>query len=836
MFFETFLQDLKIGLRVLIKEKSFCFLAVSVLALGICAVTTQYAVVNGVLLHAFPFPGADRLVSVQLVDPSTFTPENYSSRQTTADFMDLKTQSRSFDAFVGYLGNTTVNLTYREQPRRLQGGYVPWDFFRAIAVSPALGRDFQPEDDRAGVNEAVILSDALWRSDFGADRDVIGRAIRINGRAGTVIGVMPPKFVFPTYEQIWIPFNAEYPVRPRSDRAANFISIIARLKPGVSLDQAEADVTALALQYAKDFPDTNRAYTRGYVQPLINTFTAGQLPALLFTMLGFCAGVLLIACVNVMNMQFARATLRGKELAIRSSLGATRWRLIRQMLTESLLIATLGAVIGVTGAFYATEYLNTAKQNLTNPLPSWMTFAIDARVLTFVVGATVLSALVAGFVPAWLASRTNTASVLKESGRGNTGRAIGLITRILVIFQILVTSVLLIGALLQLQSIQRQQNVDYGYDTQAILSARLGLMQGDYPNAAQRQLFYERLLRQLRAAPQFEAAAITSRNRMVLSTQATIEIDGRNYQTDSDRTVAQYESISPGYFDVLGTKLREGRDFTDADADQKQPVAIVNAAFARVYFGHDTALGRRFRAIQANGQNPGPWRTIIGVAGEIRMQGPYDHQSDGAGFYLPFSSTVTGAVPASPQPAAFSTIIVRPRGGQRPEALGPTVQAVASQVDPNLPLYYFMTPRTALAGFLAQNRFIAVMFGVFGLVAVLLASVGLYGIMSFSVNQRRQEFGIRMALGADRARILGMVFRQGATQLAIGLCLGLAFMLTFVTIFSRATQTVLFNVSPRDPLTYLAVALLLTLVALLAMLVPARRATKVDPMVALRAE
>jgi predicted permease len=750
--------------------------------------------------------------------------------------VDLRAGTTAFDAFVGYLGNTTVTLTHEGTPQRLQGGYVPHDFFQVLGVSPALGRDFTPEDDKPGATEAVMLNDAYWRSSFGADPGIVGQTVRVNGRAGVVVGVMPPKFVFPTYEQVWIPFQSEFPVRPRNDRNTSTISIIGRLKPGVSREQAEAEVTALAQQFARDYPDTNRAFTRGLVQPLIETFTGAQLPGLLYTMLAFCAGVLLIACVNVMNMQFARATLRAKELAIRSSLGATRSRLIRQMLTESLLLAALGAVSGIALAFYATSYLNAAMSTLTNPLPSWMSFTMDRRVLAFVVGVTVLAALLAGFVPAWLASRARTADVLRESGRGNTGRAVGIITRGLVVCQILVTSVLLIGALLQVQSIQRQQNVDYGYDTTAVLGARLGLMQADYPTPAKRQLFYENLLRALRAAPQFEAVALTNRNRMVTSGAVPIEIEGRDYLSDHDRRVAQYETISQGYFDVLGAKLREGREFTDLDTDQRQPVAIVNATFARRYFGRESPLGRRFRTVQANSASAGAWRTIVGVTGELRMQSPLDRQGDGSGFFVPFFASVTGPTPAAPLPTSFASIIVRPRPGVRAESVGPAVQAVARQVDPNLPLYYLLTPRKALDGFLAQNRFIATMFGVFGGVAVLLASVGLYGIMSFSVNQRRQEFGIRMALGAAPSRILRLVLQQGALQLGLGLALGLGCSLGFAIAGAAAMERLLFGISPRDPLTYGAVALILSVVSLLAMLLPARRATRVDPMIVLRSE
>jgi len=333
MIIETFLQDLRIGLRVLIKEKSFCALAVFVLALGIGAVTTQYAVVNGVLLRGFSFRDADRLVDIRLADPTNFQPNNFNARMTTADFVDLKAQQKSFDAFVGYLNGSTVNVTWNGQPDRLQGGYVTWDFFRTLGVAPVLGRDFLEEEDRAGVDKAVILSDALWHRKFNADPNVIGKGIRVNGRAGTIVGIMPPKFQFPANEELWIPVNAEFPVRPRNDRNVNFIAIIARLKPGVSIEQSQTDISTIAKGFAEQFPDTNKQFTFGYVRPLISAFTGGNLNGLLFTMLGLCVGVLLIACINVMNMQFARASLRAKELAVRSSLGATRARLIRQMLT-----------------------------------------------------------------------------------------------------------------------------------------------------------------------------------------------------------------------------------------------------------------------------------------------------------------------------------------------------------------------------------------------------------------------------------------------------------------------------------------------------------------------
>ena len=835
MFLENFSQDVRIGLRVLIKEKGFCALAAGVLALGIAAVATQFAVVNGVLLRGFSFPHAEQLVDVQLVDPANFSPGNFNSQITTADFAELQTIQTSYSAFVAYLNGSTVNLTANGVPQRLQGGYVTHDFFRTLGVAPALGRDFLPEDDRPGITKAIILSDAVWQRDFGGNPGVLGQAVRVNGRAGTIIGVMPPKFSFPQNEQVWLPVNTEFPVRPRNDRNINTVSIIARLKPGVSLEQANAEMMTFAQRFAKAYPE-NKQFSLGWVRPLIASFTGPQISGLLYTMLAFCVGVLLIACFNVMNMQFARATLRAKELAIRSSLGATRSRLISQMLTESLLLSTLGAVAGIGLAVWATDWIDSTIHASANPPPSWMTFTLDAPVLTFVVAATVLAALVSGLLPALMASRASAGEALKESGRGNTGRTIGLVTKGLVVFQILVTCVLLIGSLLQLESILRQQNLDYGYDTGGVLTARLGLMEGDYPTSDARALFHEKLLRELRTHSAIESVALTNRFQMVFSGNGPVEIEGKQYKDNKDRAVTNFESVTDGYFATLGQKLREGRDFTMADNDVKQPVAIVNATFARKHFGTESPLGRRFRTVGNNGTQFNPWRTIVGVAADVRMLGPFNNQNDNAGFYVPFTAVLFGDGPPVINGLQFATIVVKPRGEGRPEAFASALRAAVNRVDPNLPLYFVATPKTNLAGLLSANRIIAVMFLLFGAIAMILSSVGLYGVMSFAVNQRTQEFGIRMALGADQPTILRMVLRQVVWQLSLGLALGLGLALLITFVGGDGIANALPQVSPRDPLIYTAVALLLSVVSFAAALVPARRATRVDPMVALRAE
>jgi predicted permease len=841
MILETFSQDLRVGARVLFKEKGFCFLAVTVLALGICGVATMFSVVNGVMLRGFSFPTADRLMGVQIIDltQKNANVNGFGSQIFALDYEDIRTQQQSFDLLAGYINGSTVNITIDGNPKRYTGAYVTSDFLRILGVGPIIGRNLTAADNRPGAEKVAIISHELWQRDFGGSREVVGKSVRINGKPATIVGVMAPGFSFPVNEQLWLPLYSEFSPRPRNDLVgpANQIAVLGLIKQGVSVDQANAEFNAIAKRLATAFPDTNKKFDHALVEPLIKSFTPIAIRGLLLTMLAFCVGLLLIACVNVMNMQFARATLRAKELAIRSALGATRIRLIRQMLTESLLVAVIGAGCGVGLAFQAADYLQAATHNQANPIPSYITFTIDAPVLAFVVAATMLAALASGFVPAWLASRTNAIEALKESGRGNTSRAIGLITRSLVVLQILVTSILLIGSLLQLQSIVRQQRIDYGYDTNALLAARMGLMDGDYPTPEARKLFFDRLVRELRADPGFESAALTNRFRMTFSGFTAVEIEGQKYQTDNDRPNANFEQVTDGYFATLGARILEGRDFALDDTDAKQPVAIVNAPFAKKHFGNSSALGRRFRTVGNNGQLLGSWRTIVGVVSNLRMQAPFNIPNvDDTGFYVPYFASVFGPAQPGPISQQFATVIVRPRGQVSAGSVAPALQREVNKVDPNLPLYFVGTPRDNQDTFLAQNRIIATLFSIFGGVAVVMASIGLYGVMSFSVNQRTQEFGIRMALGADHRRILQMVLRQGAVQLLLGLALGLGLALSIGTAFAAGISNALFQISPRDPLTYSAVALLLTVVSLIATLGPARRATRVDPMIALRAE
>ncbi len=834
MILDSFRQDVRVGLRVLFKEKSFCVLAVLVLGLGIGGATTQFTVVNAIVLRGFSFPHPEQLMSVGLIDPKATDQNNnfgVGNIPTAQDYEDLKAAQRSFSIMAGYLNGSTINLTYKNNPQRYTGGYVTEDFFKIVGVSPVLGRDFTAEDNKPGAEKVAILGDEIWRRDFAADPNIVGQSVRINGKAAIIVGVMPPNFKFPISEELWTPLYNEFPPTPRGELliGANnrAPAVMGRLKPGATLDQVNAEFVALARHLAEDNPKTNQNYTSANVQPLLNAFTGVQLRQIAWAMLGAVILVLLIACVNVMNMQFGRAVLRARELAIRGALGATRWRLVRQMLTESLVVAVFGAVAGVLLAYWAVDLLARTIKAAPFPPPYWWLFTIDTPVLVFTVVITLVATIVSGLVPAFLSARGNAAEMMKEGGRGNSSRLVNTITRVLVVAQIALTAALLIAATLQIKSIRNQTKLEYGYDENALYAARMALMDGAYPSEDARREFFVRAVRALRANPQFESAAMTDRFRMTFAPSGQYEVDGQNYLTDRDRPRCNFESVSDNYFTTLGLKILEGRDFTVDDSDSKQPVAIVNASFARKYWGNQSAIGHQVRIF--NPGKPQPWRTIVGVVPDTLMQGPFDQLTENAGFYMP----LLGASPAT----QFCTIVVRPRAGQRAETLGPALSRAVTEIDSNLPTYFAGTPAQFHHEILSGNRVIATLFSIFGVVAFVLSAVGLYGVMSFSVNQRTQEFGIRMALGADAGRIFRMVMTQGAWQLAIGLILGaggIALLLGVVA--AAALKNILFKVNALDPTIYFAVAGLLTLVAAISCFVPARRATRVDPMIALRYE
>jgi len=835
MILDSFRQDVRVGLRVLFKDKSFCFLAVLVLGLGIGGATTQFTVVNAIVLRGLSFPHPEQLVTIGLIDPKATDQNNnfgFGVIPTAQDYEDLKATQKSCSLMAGYLSGSTINVTYKNNPQRYNGGYVTEDFFKIVGVSPILGRDFTAEDNKPGAERVIILGYEIWKRDFNGDPNIVGQNVRVNSKPASIIGVMPANFKFPNFEQLWTPLYNQFPPIPRGQLviAANNAapSVMGRLKAGVTLDQANAEFITVARQLAREYPKTNQNFTSATVKPLAHSLIGLQFRQTVWAMLAAVILVLLIACVNVMNMQFGRAALRAKELAIRGAVGATRWRLVRQMLTESLVVAIFGAVAGILLAYWSVDLLTRSMDALPAGfgLPYWVRFTIDARVLAFTVGITLVATLASGLVPALISAHSNAAEMMKEGGRGNSSRLANIITRLLVIGQIALTAALLIAATLEIRSIRNQLKLDYGYDENAIYSARMALMEGAYTEDGRRE-FFKRAVRELRANPEFDSAALSDRLQMTFAGGGQYEVDGQNYLTDRDRPRGNFESVSDNYFSTLGLKILEGRDFTLDDADTKQPVAIVNASFARKHWGNQSALGHQVRIF--NPGEPAPWRTIVGVVPDTLMQGPFDQQTDSAGFYMP----LLGASPAT----QFCTVVVRPRAGQHAETLGPVLTKAVTQLDSDVPIYFPGTPAQFHDQNLSGNRIVVSLFAIFGGVAFVLSAVGLYGVMSFSVTQRTQEFGIRMALGADARRIFRMVMTQGAWQLVIGLVLGGgAAALLLGVLVAAALRNILFKVNALDPSIYLAVAALLTIVAALSCFIPARRATRVDPVTALRYE
>lgn len=813
----SFLRDLRISARVLLKEKSFSILAIAILTLGICAVTTQFSLVHAFLIRGLPVVEPEQLVSVALRDPTW--PAERMRPPAATDYMEWTRQQTSFQGLASYYTNGSFIVVRDGPAQRLRGGHVTANFFSLLRTTPALGRDFTDADNRP-LNETprvTIISDSLWETEFARDPGILGRTFRLNGAPATVIGVMPPEFQF-TRDQLWIPIFNEYP-----PTAGGGAPVFGRLKPGATVEQAAAEITTLTQRLARDKPVAQQTVTQARVEPMINRFVDRETRGLMLVMLGAVAAVLAIACVNVTNLQFARATARSRELAVRTALGAARARLIAQMLGESLLLVAAGSAAGVLLSLWTTDLLQkliaTAAQSSAIQPPPWLKFEINGPVLAFTLGAAALSVVLAGLLPAWFASRANPIDALREGGRGHTSRFVNRLTRSLVIGQIALTYALLVASLLLIRSIVNQQRQALGYDGAAVITTRTNL-ETEFRNATELRAFYPQLLATLRGTPGVAQAALTSRRNLVNVNTTAFEIEDAPAPAGREQPTVIRDVISDGYFATLGLRPLEGREFSPNDGmDPQNPVVLVNTTFAKKHFGHASAVGRRLR------NNPAqPWATILGVVPDTLMQGPIDHSSDGAGIFIP--------LPASPQ--SYLTIVAR--GNAAPELLIEPLRRAVARINPNIALYAVTTPKTAFEQALLASRMIAGMFTIFGFVAATLATVGLYGVAAFAVSQRTHEFGVRMALGADALNIMHMVLRGGAVQFALGILFGLAATLALVQVGGATISFLLFKVEPHDPFAYGTVVLLLAAATLIACIVPARRATNVDPMIALRAD
>jgi len=808
-------QDLRYGLRLLGKNPGFTMVAVFTLALGISGVTTQFSVIDAAMLRGLPFPEPDRLMRVTMRDPSWAPERDFSL--SAADVLEIAPKLQSFEGLAQYFFAGSFIVTIHDTPQRLSGSHVTSNFFSLLGVKPAMGRDFTESDNQPGVERVTIISDALWRSEFGGDPNILGRKIRrLNGQPATVVGVMPPGFQFPR-DQLWIPIFNEYPgLRERPGGGAH---LLGRLKRGVTINQATNELEVYLRALAKEYPQTNRRYTEARIEPLLFGFVGRPTRQLLITMLGAVIAVLLIACANVMNMQFAQATVRSRELAIRAALGASSSRLARQMLVESLVLAALGGAAGALLARWAVGLFAGVMGTLpTQALPSWMLFKIDGRALGFTVAATALSVVLSGLLPALAAARAKPMDALKESSRGHTSRFIRRFTGGLVVCQIALTCALLISSLLLIKSITKQFDLNFGFDLDGVLAGRVNF-EAEYRDDDERRAAFRRVLTHLRSGAQFTHAAFTTRRNMMTNETFHGEIEGRTYARPEDRLESWLEFVSDGYFATLGLRPIAGREFEPDDRGDRQFVVLVNESFARKHFGNESPLGHRVRAREGD-----TWRTIIGVVPDTMMQGPLEQQRDGSAIFVPTEAL----------PVAYLTLVAR--GREPAERLTNALRRELAKVEPNLAIYGLETPKNHLKTALAQSRTVVSLFAIFGAVSVALAAVGLYGVMSFAVSRRTQEFGIRLALGAKKRDIMRMVMAQGARQLALGAALGIGLALALVQLGGAAVAGFLYKVSPRDPLVYIGVVALLALATSMACFFPARRATKVDPMIALRHE
>ena len=818
-------RSFKFAFRILIKSPAFTLISVIALALGIGAVTTMFSVINGAVIRGLPFEEPGELMFLKRWDAER---QPWNTGIPVLDFDDIQREQQSFESLAAWFGGT-VNVSIGNNPIRFNGSRISHTWLDILGIQPFMGRNFTAGEDSPGAAPVLILSYAAWQNHYSGDPGVIGKTATVNGRLGTVIGVMPKNFRFPSQDEVWVPLRTQlnYAELNRGDWS---ISVMGRLKDGVNREQAEMELTNFIVGLAEQYPDINGEFKVASVEPIAGALLGDETVQMMWIMLAMGGFVLLIACANVANLLLARSTLRSKELAIRSSLGATRLSIIGQLLVESVLLSVSGAAGGMCLALWATKALWSYGQMMQ--MPFWLTFDLDWRVLGIVSCVTLFAGIISGIAPAIKASRVSVTDILKDDTRTGSSLQMGLFSKGLVVVQVAISSILLILTILMMRSVENINETDLHFDTTTVFTARMGLFEGAYPTSEQRHQFYKTVRDAVAAMPEVSSAALYSRYRWTNTglDWGRVRSDGSELTEFDGLPLTTVEYISPEYFDTLGVKLVDGRPFSDLDTPEGLPVAIINQALAETLFPGENPLGKRFRrepwpqerATLTPEELDFPWLTVVGVAPNMAAQGLGNTtNAEGRHYWLPLHPEQAGG---------FMTIAAR--GPADPMQLAEQVRREIIKLDPNLPLYAVATPATIVEEDTVGNRIIANIFKIFGLVAVFLASVGIYGIMSFSVNQRSMEFGIRSALGATGRNILILVMRSGLLQFVAGLLVGLV----GAFFFSKLMRNFMYQVSVQDPLNYLVVALVFTLVAVSACLMPARRAARVDPARALRYE
>ncbi len=802
------LTDFRYALRMLMKAPTFSAIAILTLGLAIGANSAIFSVVNAVLLRPLPY-----LHSEQLVRVFGSQPQLDLAPTSPANFLDWKEHNEVFERIAAYVGKG-FNLTGGDRPERVIGARVSADLFQVLGVQLVLGRAFTVEEDAAGNNQVVVLGHEFWQRRFGADPDIVGQTITLNEKPYTIIGVMPPGFAFPNARtQVWTPIA--FTPGERATRETNFIDVVARLKSGVSIGQARAQMSALAQQQAERYPSSNSGIGAKVIS--LQEQIVGDIRATLIVLLGAVAFVLLIACANVANLLLARAGSRQREIAIREALGASRVRVTRLLLAESIVLAVLGGALGLLFATWGIDLLMVLKPA---NLPRFGEIAVNRTVFGFTFCLSVLTGIVFGIVPAWQASQSDLNESLKESSRGATGGPRRHQVRaLLVISEVAFSLLLLIGAGLMIRSFARLLTVDPGFQADHVLTAFISLPSSKYPNSSDQAAFFERLIERMQNVPGVMSAGVVSDLPLYGGSSTGFEIEGRAVPAAGQRPLTEYRMINPDYFATMGMRLAKGRPFSRYDAAKALGVVIINETMASRFFPDEDSVGRR---IGLSG-NPTDWREIVAVVGDVRNYGVDAAVKPEA--YIPFLQNGPEYLSGI---ASGMNLVVRTRND--PLSLAATLREQVQSLDKDQPVSEIRTMESHLAESIAQRRFNMLLLGAFAMLALVLAAVGIYGVIAYTVAQRAHEMGIRIALGARGADILKLVFANAMLTTVAGVVLGLGAPVGL----TRLLRSLLYEVTPTDPLVFSTITALLLLVALVATYIPARRAMKVNPIALLR--
>jgi putative ABC transport system permease protein len=804
-----FLHDLRYAVRLQRKNPGFTIVAIIALALGIGANTAIFSVVNTVLLRALPYKDPERLVTVWEDASKQGYPQD---TPAAANFVDWRDQNQVFEGMAA-MSDTSFNLTGSGEPERLEGRMVSTTLFPLLGVEPQIGRVFTAAEDQPGSGRVVLLSYGLWQRRFGGDASVVGRSLTLNGASYTVVGVMPARFQFPTPDdEIWVPIA--FTQEDATNRNRHYLQVIARLKPGVTLPQAQAEMSTIATRLQQQYPESNTDL--GAVITPLHEHLVGDIKPALLILLGAVGLVLLIACANVANLLLARAAVRQKEIAVRVALGARRGRLIRQFLTESVLLSTLGGLVGLVIAYVGLIVL---KAFIPENISQARAISIDYKVLGFTLLVSVLTGLIFGLAPAIQSVRFNQIETLKEGGRdAATGGSGKRLRSLLVVAEVAISLVLLIGAGLLINSFLRLRNVDPGFRAENLLTMKIVLPDVKYETKAQRSTFYTNLVQRVQSLAGVRSAAVTT--NLPLYSQGnsiSVNIEGKPEPPPGQEQIVVTRIISPGYFDTMSIPLLKGRPLTDQDTDESPNVVVVSEAMARRYWPGEEAVGKRITIGRVRSQ--ADWIQVVGVVRDVRQ----------------FELT------ADPKPQMYLThrqygffdaqdLVVKT--DVDPASMASAVRRAVGEIDKDQPVSNIRTMETIMADSIARQRFSMLLLAIFASVALVLAAVGIYGVMSYSVAQRTHEIGIRMALGAQTTTVLKLAVGYGFKLVVIGITIGLIAALAL----TRVMSALLFGVTATDPTTFTLISLLLVAVAAIASYIPARRATRVNPIIALRYE